>query len=720
METAKDTEERKQALLRMQEILDEDCIRGSPESVECFDNGRVYLTGDASPPYWLRSSRRSEFSALWETWVKPMHASSMRLMNGPVTSMESFREARVTAGSSSPAEVPLVVFRACARICEDDLTDEVRKELAREAIRLAKQSAGNKERLDHIVALLEAALADKYVPPQPGIIMQPNPEFDRPTIEKILGRFLPTMTEARFESSMYPRTADRERLGSDLIRIRLVGVVKMPSPTDTGAHYCFYPAEDPPTLHVRRATFEQVKRELMASVEAKKVEKQAQTEADEGQEISSQVVDFILGRLPGSSKGQHKIIARPKNGSPISRADIGDAVIITGSIGAEHTSTYDYFVIAGDPGELHVRRVAYDSAVRLYEATKKAISEPTAVGAKISSAVLNELLNCKDRVAYVMDWQTDVHPSSMVGSKLGVDAVPIWVEDGASQMNQTTDHSIWHRNNMFWVRRSAYLDALKRHESSNEEAVAVSLAAAETNNEQEQQMATNIATRLKELLDEQEIEVDLDKIDRIEDGAYLFETDDDQPFTLKYEYREETTRLWNEYNRRMMMSTGTRGIKEVVKDDAIEVAYRTAAIQITKRCTSALARLAANGVKNKSKRQRAAFEEYFVAFCETDAGKVAVSALAWGVLSMASKVAGEYQPQIDRLGREFRLHGEVIVADNVTDAAVDLLGDLIGPIRELIQGLPKPSAAGALSEPTQEGDLLDFLRPVEVKEGARP
>lgn len=131
------------------------------------------------------------------------------------------------------------------------------------------------------------------------------------------------------------------------------------------------------------------------------------------------------------------------------------------------------------------------------------------------------------------------------------------------------------------------------------------------------------------------------------------------------------------------------------------VAYRTAAMQLTKRARGLLADALTQHLKGKA---RTAKRRVILDLLDGPVGDPLVALLLSGVLPQVAGLVNQRGPKVDRLAEELRLHAGVVVANEVMDGLFSLIGPAKDALSQALSGLPD---GGAL--PQESGGRCDVI-----------
>lgn len=135
-----------------------------------------------------------------------------------------------------------------------------------------------------------------------------------------------------------------------------------------------------------------------------------------------------------------------------------------------------------------------------------------------------------------------------------------------------------------------------------------------------------------------------------------------------------------------------------LKADGIEVAYRTAAAQMSKRTKAQLVKAL---LRRFPESERAGIGRHLTALLDTDLGEALVAVALSSALPQVGGLLGQRGPKIERLGHELRLQAGVVVATAVADELLDALS----PLAEVLRQLPDPAPAGRMEDKAPGVDL---------------
>ena len=151
-------------------------------------------------------------------------------------------------------------------------------------------------------------------------------------------------------------------------------------------------------------------------------------------------------------------------------------------------------------------------------------------------------------------------------------------------------------------------------------------------------------------------------------------------------------------------TTPDKKLSDSAKDFGVNVAYRTAALQLTKRTRGLLADALTQHLKGKA---RAAKRQVVLDLLDGPMGGPLVAVLLSGVLPQAAGLIGQNAAKMDRLADELRLHAGVSVASDLVDGLFGLLGPAREVLTQALSGLPD---VAPLQEGSRGGVVLDLDR----------
>jgi hypothetical protein len=126
-------------------------------------------------------------------------------------------------------------------------------------------------------------------------------------------------------------------------------------------------------------------------------------------------------------------------------------------------------------------------------------------------------------------------------------------------------------------------------------------------------------------------------------------------------------------------------VAEQAKTFAAEVAYRTSALQLTKRMRGLLADALTQHLKGKA---RAAKRKMLLDLLDGPMGGPLVALLLSGVLPQVASLIGQDGDKVARLAEELRLHAGVTVTSELVDGLFGLLGPARDALSQAMAGLP--------------------------------
>ena len=151
-------------------------------------------------------------------------------------------------------------------------------------------------------------------------------------------------------------------------------------------------------------------------------------------------------------------------------------------------------------------------------------------------------------------------------------------------------------------------------------------------------------------------------------------------------------------------TTPDKKLSDSAKDFGVNVAYRTAALQLTKRTRGLLADALTQHLKGKA---RASKRQVVLDLLDGPMGGPLVAVLLSGVLPQAAGLIGQNGAKMDRLAEELRLHAGVSVASDLVDGLFGLLGPAREVLTQALSGLPD---VAPLQEGSRGGVVLDLDR----------
>lgn len=146
----------------------------------------------------------------------------------------------------------------------------------------------------------------------------------------------------------------------------------------------------------------------------------------------------------------------------------------------------------------------------------------------------------------------------------------------------------------------------------------------------------------------------------------------------------------------------TPSLTDSAKEYGVSVAYRTAAMQLTKRTRGLLADALTQHLKGKV---RAAKRRMVLDLLDGPVGDPLVAILLSGILPQAAGVLNQRGAKVDRLAEELRLHAGVVVASGLMDNLFALLGPARDALTVALSGLPDSATIDA---PAPGGTVLDM------------
>ena len=151
-------------------------------------------------------------------------------------------------------------------------------------------------------------------------------------------------------------------------------------------------------------------------------------------------------------------------------------------------------------------------------------------------------------------------------------------------------------------------------------------------------------------------------------------------------------------------TTPDKKLSDSAEDFGVNVAYRTAALQLTKRTRGLLADALTQHLKGKA---RASKRQVVLDLLDGPMGGPLVAVLLSGVLPQAAGLIGQNGAKMDRLAEELRLHAGVSVASDLVDGLFGLLGPAREVLTQALSGLPD---VAPLQEGSRGGVVLDMER----------
>jgi hypothetical protein len=143
-------------------------------------------------------------------------------------------------------------------------------------------------------------------------------------------------------------------------------------------------------------------------------------------------------------------------------------------------------------------------------------------------------------------------------------------------------------------------------------------------------------------------------------------------------------------------------LADSAKTYAATVAYRTAAIQLTKRMRGVLADALTQHLKGKA---RASKRQMLLDLLDGPLGDPLVAALLSGLLPQAAGLIGQNGDKIGRLAEELRLHAGVAITSELVDGLFSLLGPAKDALTQALSGLPE---VVGLQEPNGRAAIFDI------------
>lgn len=144
-----------------------------------------------------------------------------------------------------------------------------------------------------------------------------------------------------------------------------------------------------------------------------------------------------------------------------------------------------------------------------------------------------------------------------------------------------------------------------------------------------------------------------------------------------------------------------KGFKETLKEDAVEIAYRATAWQLTKRMKAVIVEMLSERVPEA---ERGTFAAQLRDLMETDVGDVLTGMLFSLALPYGAGFIGQNGPKVERLAHEMRLHAGTVAASGIADKLIDRIGK---PLVESLKALPDPMPVRHLeAAPAADGELV--------------
>jgi hypothetical protein len=137
------------------------------------------------------------------------------------------------------------------------------------------------------------------------------------------------------------------------------------------------------------------------------------------------------------------------------------------------------------------------------------------------------------------------------------------------------------------------------------------------------------------------------------------------------------------------------GFQTQLRDDAVEVAYRAAALQTTKRLKVAIVEALSERLP-PDRREGGILD--LQALFQTDLGDVLIGGLASAVVPYGAALIGQKGPKVERLSHELRLHAGTVAASGLFDKLLEILSPVMDSLKSLpeIKSLPEVPAKDGL------------------------
>jgi hypothetical protein len=137
-------------------------------------------------------------------------------------------------------------------------------------------------------------------------------------------------------------------------------------------------------------------------------------------------------------------------------------------------------------------------------------------------------------------------------------------------------------------------------------------------------------------------------------------------------------------------TTPDKKLSDSAEDFGVNVAYRTAALQLTKRTRSLLADALTQHLKGEIRTSK---RQMIVEVLDGPMGGPLVAVLLSGVLPKAAGILGQSGPKMERLAEELRLHAGVSVSSDLVDGLFGFLGPAREMLAQALSGLPDVAGA---------------------------